>query len=73
MPIVGVGGTEDGLNAVLNGQIHATVLWNGFEQGRVGVDAAVRAARGEILPEYIDVETAMITADNAAEYLKLFE
>lgn len=73
LPIVGVGGTEDGLNAVLNGQIRATILWNGFEQGRVGVDAAVRAARGETLPEYIDVETALVTADNAAEYLKLFE
>lgn len=72
IPIVGVGGTVDGLNAVLNGQIYATVFWNGFQQGYVGVEAAVRALNGEELPEYIDIETALVYKDTAEEYLALF-
>ena len=73
IPIVGVGGTVDGLNAVLNGQIYATVFWNGFQQGYVGVEAAVRALDGETLPEYIDIETALVYKDGAQEYLALFQ
>jgi ABC-type sugar transport system substrate-binding protein len=73
VPIVGVGGTLDGLNAVLDGQISATVFWNGFQQGYQGVDAAVRAVQGEILPPTIDVEVKLATKENAADILKLFE
>lgn len=69
IPIIGVGATEEGLNAVLNGTISGTVVWSGVQQGYTAMDCAVKAIRGEALDSLIYSELPLVTATDAQYWL----
>lgn len=78
--VVGVDGTNAGLQAVSDGSMVATVYQNAVGQATAGVQAAINLASGADLMEGISYETdeeneniiwvpfEKITADNVAEY-----
>lgn len=69
IPIIGVGATEEGLNAVLNGTISGTVVWSGVQQGYTAMDCAVKAIKGETLDSLIYSELPLVTSDDAQYWL----
>ncbi len=52
------------------GRIGAAVAQKPFEMGRLSVDTAARALRGEKIERRVDTGTALVTAANVAEFLK---
>ncbi len=69
IPIIGVGATEEGLNAVLNGTISGTVVWSGVQQGYTAMDCAVKAIKGETLDSLIYSELPLVTPEDAQYWL----
>jgi anti-anti-sigma factor len=65
--VVGFDGTPEGLAAVHQGKLAATVYRSTYTVGRMAVDAAARAARGEQLPPEIQTDVTLITAANIIE------
>lgn len=73
IPIIGVDATPDALKMVKEGTMAATVFQNGFQQGYVGVETAVKAARGEVVEAKIDIPYELVTPDNVDEYFAKYE
>jgi ribose transport system substrate-binding protein len=67
--IVGFDGTEDGLQAVKNGDFAADVLQFPDAMGIIGVDLMVRHLNGEEIPERVDSGSGLATAENVDQYL----
>jgi ribose transport system substrate-binding protein len=67
--IVGFDGTEDGLQAVKNGEFAADVLQFPDAMGIIGVDLIVRHLNGEEVPERVDSGSGLATAENVDQYL----
>jgi anti-anti-sigma factor len=65
--VVGFDGTPEGLVAVHQGRLSATVYRSTYVVGRMAVDAAARAARGEQLPHEIQTDVTLITPANIVE------
>jgi ABC-type sugar transport system substrate-binding protein len=61
--IIGMDGTENGVNAVREGRIDATVDLSPYEIGKVGVESALKALKGEALPEHIFTSTRLVTPE----------
>lgn len=81
IPVAGVGGTAPALEAVAEGSLSGTVLNDAANQGKVVINAAVTAARGEEINEenvgypvtdgrYIWVDYVKITEENVKDYAK---
>lgn len=68
--LVGFDATREAVRAVLAGQLSATVAGYPERMGRRAVEAAVKAARGQPLEPRIDIGTALVTKENAQEFLK---
>ncbi|WP_223199133.1 substrate-binding domain-containing protein [Solihabitans fulvus] len=68
--VVGFDGEPDGLKAVQDGTMAATVAQQPKELGRKAVEQAVHAAKGESVQKVIDVEVKVVTKKNVAEFLK---
>ncbi|MBK0418638.1 substrate-binding domain-containing protein [Leucobacter sp. CSA1] len=64
VPVVGIDGIEDGLNAVKNGDFIGTSLQNGTVQLPTGVAVAAAIARGENVDTELVYTMPAITADN---------
>lgn len=71
--VAGIDATPDALNYMKEGLIAVTVFQNGFMQGYIGVQTAVKLARGEKVPAYIDVPFELVTPDKADRYLALYK
>jgi ribose transport system substrate-binding protein len=67
--IVGFDGTNDGLQAVKNGDFAADVLQFPDAMGIIGVDLLVRHLNGEDVPERVDSGSGLATAENVDQYL----
>ncbi len=67
--IVGVGGTAPALAAIEAGQLEGSVRTDAKELGRLAVDAAVRAARGEPVPRRQVVDVTLVTRENVKRFL----
>ena len=67
--IVGFDGTEDGLEAVKNGDFAADVLQFPDAMGIIGVELIVRHLNGEEVPERVDSGSGLATAENVDQYL----
>jgi ribose transport system substrate-binding protein len=67
--IVGFDGTEDGLQAVKNGEFAADVLQFPDAMGIIGVDLLVRHLNGEEVPKRVDSGSGLATAENVDQYL----
>ena len=66
--MVAFDGTPDGVTAVRNGSMTATVAQQPGLLGKQAVDWALKAANGEKLPKSVKVPVVLVTADNAAEF-----
>jgi len=68
--VVGFDGTPDGLKAIQDGTLAATVAQQPKLLGSKAVEQAVHAAKGEPVQQVVDVEVKVITAKNVAEFIK---
>jgi ribose transport system substrate-binding protein len=63
--VVGFDGSPDAINAVLSGDLTASVAQSAYNIGKSGVEAAVKVSKGETVDARIDTGTNLITKDNA--------
>ncbi|GHC32449.1 hypothetical protein GCM10010507_00880 [Streptomyces cinnamoneus] len=66
--VVAFDGTPDGIAAVRGGTLTATVAQQPKLLGRQAVEWALKASRGEKLPERVKVPVVLVTGENAAEF-----
>ncbi|WUW56433.1 D-ribose ABC transporter substrate-binding protein [Streptomyces sp. NBC_01456] len=66
--VVAFDGTPDGVKAVRNGTLTATVAQQPELLGKQAVDWALKAARGEKLPQSVRVPVVLVTGKNAARF-----
>ncbi len=62
--VVGFDAVKDGRDAIRQGTMAASVAQHPDEMGRLGVENAYRALRGETVPEHIPVKIELITKEN---------
>ena len=65
--IIGVGGTQEGLEALMAGQMDATVFQPAFDNGYEAMDIAVRYLEGEEIEESYKTDGFLITPENVEE------
>jgi ribose transport system substrate-binding protein len=63
--VVGFDGSPDGLKSILAGELTASVAQSAYNIGKLGVEAAVKQAKGETIDARIDTGTTLVTKDNA--------
>ncbi|MBB5118688.1 ABC transporter substrate-binding protein [Streptomyces eurocidicus] len=66
--VVAFDGTPDGVRAVRDGSLTATVAQQPRLLGKQAVEWAVRAAEGRPLPREVKVPVVLVTRDNAARF-----
>jgi ribose transport system permease protein len=66
--VVGFDGTPDGLKAVQDGTLYASVAQQPRQLGRIAVDNAVRAAEGKKTEETVKVPVKVVTERNVAGF-----
>jgi len=66
--VVGFDANPNAAQAVLDGDMAATVAQNPKNMGRLGVENALKVKHGETIPAIIDTGTVLVTKDNAADY-----
>ncbi|GFH38377.1 ABC transporter permease/substrate-binding protein [Streptomyces pacificus] len=66
--VVGFDGTPDGLKAVEDGTLYASVAQQPRELGRIAVDNALRAAAGEKVSATVKVPVKVVTKENVAGF-----
>ncbi|MBX9399202.1 substrate-binding domain-containing protein [Streptomyces sp. TRM72054] len=66
--VVGFDGTPDGLKAVEDGTLYASVAQQPTELGRIAVDNALRAAEGEKVSATVKVPVKVVTKENVAGF-----
>ncbi|MDI9884668.1 substrate-binding domain-containing protein [Streptomyces sp. HNM0645] len=66
--VVGFDGTPDGLQAVGDGTLYASVAQQPRELGRIAVDNALRAAEGEKVSATVKVPVKVVTKENVAGF-----
>ncbi len=70
IPCIGVDGITDGLKAVQDGSLIATIFQDGAGQGTKALDVAVQKAKGENVEKEYWIDFEKVTKDNVAEYFK---
>ena len=68
--VVGFDGTPDGLKAIQEGTLTATIAQQPKLLGSRAVEQAVKATKGEPVQQVVDVEVKVITKQNVAEFQK---
>ena len=68
--VVGVDATYEGVRAVEAGRLAGDIAMHPEELGRSAVEVAVKMARGEPVAKRTDVGEALVTKQNAAQFLK---
>ncbi|MFE3449986.1 substrate-binding domain-containing protein [Nonomuraea sp. NPDC059194] len=66
--VVGFDGTPDGLKAIQEGTLAASVAQQPKLLGRQSVEGAVKAAKGESIPKVVAVPVKVATKENIAEF-----
>lgn len=66
--VVGFDGTPDGLKAVEAGTLYASVAQQPSEIGRIAVQNAVTAAKGEEVEKTVKVPVKVVTRENVADF-----
>ena len=67
--IVGYDGLPTAAQAILDGDMTATIAQFPGQMAELGVSAAVAAVRGEEVEPFIDTGTELVTIDNAEQFL----
>ncbi len=68
--IVGFDAIPEAAQAILRGELAASVAQNPYNMGKFGVENAVKVLRGQTVPRRIDTGTTLVTKDNASRYAK---
>ncbi|MGV9554858.1 ABC transporter permease/substrate-binding protein [Streptomyces sp. NPDC003401] len=66
--VVGFDGTPDGLTAVGDGTLYASVAQQPSELGRIAVDNALKALKGEKVADMVKVPVKVVTKENVAGF-----
>jgi inositol transport system substrate-binding protein len=66
----GVDATADALAAMQAGDLEVTVFQDAAGQGGGGIDAAVKLASGETVPDLVDIPYQLVTPENMADFIK---
>ncbi|MER6737572.1 ABC transporter permease/substrate-binding protein [Streptomyces puniciscabiei] len=66
--VVGFDGTPDGLTAVRNGTLYASVAQQPSQLGRIAVDNALKAVQGKKVEPTVKVPVKVVTKDNVAGF-----
>jgi ribose/xylose/arabinose/galactoside ABC-type transport system permease subunit/ABC-type sugar transport system substrate-binding protein len=66
--VIGFDGTPDGLKAVKEGTMYASVAQQPKELGRIAVENALKAAEGEKVLETVKVPVKVVTKENVDEF-----
>ena len=66
----GVDATADALAAMQAGDLEVTVFQDAAGQGGGGIDAAVKLAKGETVPDLVDIPYQLVTPANMADFIK---
>ncbi|MER7183542.1 substrate-binding domain-containing protein [Streptomyces hyaluromycini] len=66
--VVGFDGTPDGLTAVRNGTLYASVAQQPSQLGKIAVDNALKAVKDQKIPSAIKVPVKVVTKDNVAGF-----
>jgi ribose transport system substrate-binding protein len=69
IPIVGTDGITEMMEIVDAGKLNATVAQNPYDMGYLSVEQAIKAVKGEYVPERIDSGVDILTKDNAEDKL----
>jgi len=68
--VVGFDGTADGLTAISDGSLYATVAQQPAELGRLAVELAVKAIAGDDVEATVPVEVVAVTKTNVGDFSK---
>lgn len=68
VPVVGFDGTPDGLAAVKKGTLYASVAQQPSQLGRIAVDNALKAVKGEKVDTTVKVPVKVVTQENVAGF-----
>jgi ribose transport system substrate-binding protein len=68
--IVGFDAGKEAVRAVKSGSISAVIAQYPANMGRQAVETAIMAIEGKPVEKVIDTGTALVTKDNADEFLK---
>lgn len=66
--VIGFDGTPDGLKAVADGSLYASVAQQPKELGRIAVENALRVAEGKSVEKTVMVPVKVVTEENVAEF-----
>ncbi|MGW7261662.1 ABC transporter permease/substrate-binding protein [Streptomyces sp. NPDC054834] len=66
--VVGFDGTPDGLTAVKNGTLYASVAQQPTQLGKIAVDNALRAVQGKKVAATVKVPVKVVTKENVAGF-----
>ena len=66
--MVGFDGTPDGLTAVERGTLYASVAQQPSQLGKIAVDNALKALRGEKVEETVKVPVKVVTKENVSGF-----
>jgi ribose transport system substrate-binding protein len=68
--VVGFDAGKEAVRAVKSGALNAVIAQYPANMGKQAVEAAIKAIRGEPVAKVIDTGTALVTKENADEFLK---
>jgi simple sugar transport system substrate-binding protein len=66
--VVGFDASPDELTAIKAGEESGSVAQFPAKMGSLGIDTAVKAAKGESVSANVDTGTQMVTKDNVAQF-----
>lgn len=66
--VMGFDGTPDGLKAVQNGTLYASVAQQPTQLGRIAVDNALKAVQGKKVQDTVKVPVKVVTQQNVAGF-----
>ena len=68
--VVGFDGTADGLTAISDGSLYATVAQQPAELGKLAIELAVKAINGDKVEATVPVEVVSVTKTNVGDFSK---
>jgi ABC-type sugar transport system substrate-binding protein len=68
--VVGFDGTADGLAAIKKGTLVATIAQQPAELGKLAIELAVKAIKGDKIKKTVPVEVVSVTKTNVGDFLK---
>jgi len=68
--IVGIDATWEAVRAVQAGALAGDIAMYPEQLGSRSVEAAIKAARGQVIPKRIDTDEALVTKENAPSFLR---